>query len=128
MIDRMLSDATLSGFVLAIAFAGHGTSVAGFAYGLDRDGPTGARGIPLAGSARFEFCELAVRPACHGAGIGRALHDAVLEASGPRHRWLTTHPAARPAMNLYRNRGWHASQLYPSRVDGSPRVVMTRQR
>ena len=127
MIGRMAADAQRSGFVLAIAFAGHGTRVAGFGYGVDRECGDWTCARSFSEPAPFEFCELAVRPERHGEGIGRTLHDAVLRETGPRSRWLTTHPAARPAMNLYRNRGWRTSQLYPSRADGSPRVLMTRQ-
>jgi len=126
MIDRMLGDASLSGFALAIAFAGHGSSMAGFGYGLNRANPHGTARPSSTGAGVFEFCELAVRPACCGRGVGRALHDAVLQASGPRLRWLTTHPAARPAVGLYRSRGWRTAQLYPSNRDGAPRVLMTR--
>jgi len=66
-------------------------------------------------------------PAACGLGAGRALHDAVIGASGPQSRWLVTHPAARPALSLYQARGWQVRRLFPSRADSSTRLLMTRR-
>ena len=113
---QLLADARHPAFVLALAFAGHGPALAGFGYGLRRwpypvaagDGPA------LAGTEPFELCELAVRPAAQGHGTGRALHDAILAASGPQPRWLVTHPDAHPAVRLYHATGWHTGGCTPA--------------
>jgi len=127
LTDRMLADARNPAFVLAFAFMGRGPTLAGFGYGVPRwPGPHIAEaGLTFDGEP-FELCELAVRPAARGQGAGRALHDAIVTASGPQPRWLVTHPAARPAVSLYRTSGWHTRRLFPSRVDGSTRLLMAR--
>ena len=127
LTGRMLAEARHPGFVLAFAFAGHGPALAGFGYGLPRRPGDHVAGTLLTFHGEpFEFCELAVRPAMRGQGAGRALHDAIVTASGPQPRWLVTHPAARPAVSLYRASGWHTRRLFPSRVDGSTRLLMAR--
>ena len=128
-VDRMLIDASSHGaFVLALAFTGAGPDLAGFAYGLPRwHLPTLAGQLPARpGHPPFEFCELAVRPAARGRGAGAALHQAILTTSGPQPRWLATHPAARPALALYRTRGWRTTRLIPGPDRGSIRLLMTR--
>jgi len=129
LAGQILADTAHPAFTLALAFSGRGPALAGFGYGI----PRWPRGIPGTGPVRggtepFELCELAVLPAAQGRGAGRALHDAILAASGPRRRWLVTHPEARPAVGLYRAAGWHAGQVFPSRADGSTRLYMTRDR
>ncbi len=128
LTDRMLADAEQAAFVLAVAFNGDGPGLAGFAYGVPRWPEPGlaAGALTAGGTGPFEFCELAVSPAARGLGAGRALHDAVVGASGPQQRWLVTHPAARPAVALYRARGWHTRRLFPSRTDASIRLLMAR--
>ncbi|HUK70507.1 MAG TPA: GNAT family N-acetyltransferase [Streptosporangiaceae bacterium] len=128
-VKRMLDDAGRTGFVLALARAPRGAPLDGFAYGLPRWhlAALADRHVP-GGAAPFEFRELAVRPAAQGKGIGTALHDGVIAASGPQRRWLATHAGARPALSLYRNRGWHAARLIPGSADGSMRLLMTRAR
>jgi len=127
LTDRMLSDARNPAFVLAFAFAGRGPALAGFGYGLPRrPGPFIAGNSLTFDGEPFELCELAVRPAARGRGAGRALHDAIVTASGPQPRWLVTHPAAHPAVSLYRARGWHTERLFSSRADGSTRLLMAR--
>jgi ribosomal protein S18 acetylase RimI-like enzyme len=130
LAGRMLADAEHGGFVLAVAFLGRGPGLAGFSYGVCRRPAPGspADQLGFAGTQPFEFCELAVRPCARGVGAGRALHDAVLAASGPRPRWLTTHPAAGPAIGLYRARGWRITRLFPGAADGSTRLLMARPR
>ena len=129
LYGQILADAMYPAFTLALAFTGHGPALAGFGYGIPRwpRGITGT-GLPPGGTAPFELCELAVLPAARGQGAGRALHDAIIAASGPRQRWLVTHPAARPAIGLYRASGWHSRRMFPSRADGSTRLLMTRHR
>jgi ribosomal protein S18 acetylase RimI-like enzyme len=124
---QLLADSRRPAFALALAFAGRGPALAGFAYGLRRwPYPAAGDDHAFPRTEPFELCELAVRPAAQGRGAGRALHDAILAASGPQPRWLVTHPAAHPAVRLYRASGWHTRRVYPSRADGTPRVFMTR--
>ncbi len=128
LTDRLLADAERAAFVLAVAFTGHGPGLAGFGYGVRRrPGPGLAAGaLAFADPEPFEFCELAVRPAARGLGAGRALHDAVVGASGPQQRWLVTHPAARPAIGLYQARGWQTRRLFRSWTGTSIRLLMAR--
>lgn len=128
LTSRMLADARHPLFVLALAFTGPGPALAGFGYGIPRWPAPGIAETRSAidGTEPFELCELAVLPAARGQGAGRALHDAIIDASGPQPRWLVTHPAARPAVSLYRATGWQTRRLFPSRADGSTRLLMTR--
>ena len=127
LTTRMLADARQPAFVLAFAFKGHGPALAGFGYGVPRWPDPVIAGTGQASTTDpFELCELAVRPGARGHGAGQALHDAIVAASGPQPRWLVTHPAARPAVSLYRASGWHTKRLFPSRADGSPRLLMAR--
>ncbi len=133
LANRMLADAQLPGFALALAFTCGGMRLVGFGYGLPRfPAPGSAVGplpfLPFASTEPFEFCELAVSPAARGIGVGRALHDAVMAASEPRPRWLVTHPAAHPAVRLYQTSGWQISRVFPSITNGSSRLLMIRYR
>lgn len=106
--------AARDGFRLALAVADGG--LAGFAYGY-----TGQPGqwwtdrllerIPhditdewVGG--HFELVELAVRPAAQCRGVGRALHDALLDGLPHRPALLGTWPDDRPARRLYLRTGW----------------------
>lgn len=73
----------------------------------------------------FELRELAVDPRYRGLGIGAALHDALITASPATPRYLLTHPGARPALALYRTRGWRSTVLI-DRQDIGPRILMHR--
>ena len=128
LTSRMLADAGHPVFTLAFAFSGRGPALAGFGYGVPRWPwlDAAAAGLARGDAEPFEFCELAVLPSARGRGAGRALHDAVIDASGPRQRWLVTHPAARPAVSLYRAGGWHATHQFAGRADGTARLLMTR--
>ena len=130
LTDRLLADAHLPHFVLAFAFTGSGPGLTGFSYGVPRRPAPGSPADQLipAGTEAFEFCELAVRPSGQRRGTGRALHDAVLTASGPQPRWLGTHPGAQSAVRLYRAAGWQTRRLVTSPASGSPRLLMTRSR
>ncbi len=130
LAERMLTDARCPGFALALASTAGGMRLAGFGYGLPRHPALDGAADPFRGTGTrpFEFCELAVRPEARGLGTGRALHDAVLAASGPQLRWLVTHPAARPAVRLYQTGGWQIRQVFPSTADGGSQLLMTRHR
>jgi len=127
---RMLEDAQRPGFTVSLAFTGAGTGLAGFGYGLRRPPAPGLGGdcLPFPDADPFEFCELAIKPAARGIGAGRALHNAVLRASGPQPRWLVTHPAAEPAVRLYQTSGWQVRRVFASNTNGSSRLLMTRDR
>jgi hypothetical protein len=102
-------------------------SACGFAYGLrSRELETLAHARPST-SAPFELRELALDVGLHGSRVGVALHDAMMDAVPVGPKWLITHPAARPALGLYRSRGWRAAAL--CRPAGSQtRLVMHRPR
>ena len=106
--------AARDGFRLALAPADGG--LVGFAYGytgqpgqwwtdrlLDRL-PRDLTDVWVGG--HFEFVELAVRPAAQRGGIGRALHDALLDGLPHRRALLGTWPDDRPARQLYLRAGW----------------------
>ena len=54
----------------------------------------------------FEFVEIAVKPDDQGRGIGSALHDALLSGLPHERAMLTTYADDRPAVRLYRRKGW----------------------
>jgi ribosomal protein S18 acetylase RimI-like enzyme len=54
----------------------------------------------------FEVCELHVRPAHQGHGLGRALLDILLEGCGSHSAVLTTPDAETRARGFYRAAGW----------------------
>ena len=66
-------------------------------------------GAPVAASwlrDAFEVCELHVRPACQGTGLGRELLDALLTATPAPIALLTTPDAETRARGFYRTAGW----------------------
>ena len=126
LVRRLRAEAGRPGFVLVMAE--DVTGAVGFAYGR--------RGRQLASLARhrdarlatmpFEFCELAVVTTAHGAGVGAALHDALMTRAGPGPRWLATHAHARHALGLYRSRGWQATAMTAGPEGDQNRVLMRR--
>jgi ribosomal protein S18 acetylase RimI-like enzyme len=93
-----------------------GSTVAGFGWGY-----TGQRGqywsdlvcdaLPAVITdewvgGHFELVELAVLPAYRGAGIGRALHDKLLESVTSRCLLGTSDDETDPAVRLYLSAGW----------------------
>jgi ribosomal protein S18 acetylase RimI-like enzyme len=96
--------------------AGDGSRVVGFGWGY-----TGQRGqywsdlvcdaLPAAITdewvgGHFELVELAVLPAYRGRGLGRALHDKLLESVTSRCLLSTSDSADDPAVGLYVSAGW----------------------
>jgi ribosomal protein S18 acetylase RimI-like enzyme len=54
----------------------------------------------------FEVVELAVLPGCRGQGVGRALHDKLLESVTGRCLLSTSDDPGDPAVRLYVSSGW----------------------
>ena len=72
------------------------------------EGPDGLVGFAAIDRAAETVWALFVSPQIEGAGIGRALHDTMLEWArdqGIRRISLTTEPGSR-AMHFYRRAGW----------------------
>ena len=68
----------------------------------------------------FEVCELHVRPAHQGAGLGRALLDALLDGVPARTAVLTTPDSETRARRFYRAGGW-VDLVRELRFPGDPR-------
>ncbi len=54
----------------------------------------------------FALAEILVRASWRRQGIGRALHDLILQNRPEERAALTLPPAATPAQNAFRNWGW----------------------
>ena len=103
----------------------------GFAYGyLGRPGQwwhdqvRAAMGRDLAEEwldGAFEVCELHVRPALHGTGLGRALLQQLLEGTGAPTAVLTTPDTDTRARRFYRAGGW-VDLVRDLRFPGDPRT------
>jgi ribosomal protein S18 acetylase RimI-like enzyme len=64
----------------------------------------------------FEFVTLGVAPECRRHGLGRRLHDALLDGIGRKALLSTTDDPADPAVQLYRSGGWRTlGALKPDR-------------
>ncbi len=82
-------------------------------------------GFAIADLSRSNVWALFVAPEHEGRGLGRALHDALLDwmfASGARRVWLSTSPGTR-AERFYERAGWTAAGVEPS---GEIRFEITR--
>lgn len=107
------------GFRLAIA--AEGDTVLGFSWGYTgRPGQYWTDLVNLSLPAHiadewvgghFEFVELGVLSSERGAGIGRALHDALLDGVTGRCLLSTTTDAADAAVRLYERSGWRGLGL-----------------
>jgi GNAT superfamily N-acetyltransferase len=89
---------------------------------------TGGRiaGFAVADAGRCNVWALFVDPDAEGRGIGRRLHDAMMEwffaSAGAARVWLSTDPGTR-AERFYRAAGWHHAGPEPN---GEARYEMTR--
>jgi ribosomal protein S18 acetylase RimI-like enzyme len=112
--DLFRRHATRSGYRLVVAT--DGAAIAGFGWGY-----LGERGqywpdlvcAALPGSVtdewvggHFEFVELAVAPQYRRRGLGRRLHDTLLDGVGQRALLSTADDLADPAVQLYLGCGW----------------------
>ena len=61
---------------------------------------------PTRVGGHFEFVELAVAPQYRRRGLGRRLHDSLLDGVGRRALLSTTDDLADPAVQLYLSSGW----------------------
>jgi GNAT superfamily N-acetyltransferase len=78
------------------------------------------------GDACLEFVHLAVRPEHEGAGIGGAIHDAVLAGAPAPTAVLTVDRRAERARRLYDSRGWEVLQEGVTVGEGEDLVLMGR--
>ncbi len=132
--ERLASHTARDGFRATVAE--QEGSLVGFAYGY-----TGERGQPWAdrvasvlGSSlgeqaagdwvggHFEVVELAVLDGSRGLGLGRRLHDDLLDALPHRRALLSTEIGDSPAVRLYTARGWQRLGL----LDPSTQVLGLR--
>ena len=71
---------------------------------------------------------LAVDPAHQRRGLGRRLLREVVGGLDRGASWLVTTDADTPAMQLYRDEGWHRIGSGPDAPDGRPAAVLLRER
>lgn len=69
------------------------------------------------GSRTFALAEIEVRAAWQGKGVGRALHDAMLNARREERATLATGPQADAARALYERWGWQAVGKIPGKTN-----------
>jgi GNAT superfamily N-acetyltransferase len=84
-------------------------------------------GFAIADLSRSNIWALFVDPSFERRGIGRRLHDVMLDwlfAAGAAHVWLSTSPGTR-AERFYRAAAWTFAGTEP---DGEVRLEMTRER
>lgn len=104
------------GFRCVAALSPDGSSLVGFGYGYtSQDGQwwhdqvvaqLDPETVRTWFANAFEIVELAVRPAMQARGVGRRLHDALLEPVPHRTAVLSTLDADTRGSRLYRKRGW----------------------
>jgi GNAT superfamily N-acetyltransferase len=112
---RMLTD-LLADKTFAIAVAREGGELAGFAYGCRLPVTHGWWGgfpqpLPAAFTAEREgrtytLTDFAVEPALRGRGIGRQLHDALLDSREEERAVLSVQPTALATQQIYLHWGW----------------------
>ena len=116
------------GFVLAEAR--HGGFLVGYAFGMPLRPSTSwwrylTTPLPEEVTAEhpgrtFALAELLVRASWRRQGIGRALHDLILENRPEEPAALTIPPAATPAQHAFRIWGWHKVARTRGEQPGSP--------
>ena len=126
--DRFRVQRRQPGFVLAEAR--HGGYLVGYAFGMPLRSSTDwwrhlTTPLPDAVTAEhpgrtFALVELVVRASWRRQGIGRALHDLVLQDRPEERATLTIPPAATPAQNAFRNWGWRKVARTRGDEPGSP--------
>ncbi|HYH52101.1 MAG TPA: GNAT family N-acetyltransferase, partial [Acidimicrobiia bacterium] len=99
------------------------SAMLGFAYGFSTLPPLAVPGWSGVMTA-FQLTELAVAPGVRRRGLGRRLHDVLLESASPGPSWLVTDPDAVAAMALYRACGWQPLTQVRSAAPRGPRLVM----
>jgi len=102
------------GFRLALAKAGD--QYTGFGYGFLLPAgthwwsglaePVSAEFARENGHRTFALIDYGVLPAWRGKGVGRAIHDRLLSASGAERATLSVQPKATDTQAIYRRRGW----------------------
>jgi ribosomal protein S18 acetylase RimI-like enzyme len=126
--DRFLVQRRQPGFVLAEAR--HGGYLVGYAFGMPLRPSTDwwrylTTPLPEEFTAEhpgrtFALAELVVRASWRRQGIGRALHDLILQDRPEERATLTVPPAATPAQNAFRNWGWRKVARTRGEQPGSP--------
>jgi ribosomal protein S18 acetylase RimI-like enzyme len=95
----------------------------------EQDGSLVGYALGGMGSERGWILGVAVEPSAQGAGIGRALTEALLErmrARGVGNVGVTVHPNNAPALALYRILGFEQERVEPDYFgEGKPRVVLS---
>ncbi len=113
--DRLRVQRRQPGFVLAEAR--HGGFLVGYATGMplrpstswwrDLTTPVPDRVTAEYAGRTFALTDLLVRASWRRQGIGRTLHDLILQDRPEERATLTVLPAATPAQSAFRNWGWH---------------------
>ncbi len=114
--ESLVRHTDFAGFRMIVARSHSDGSIVGFSYGYDLAPgqwwyehvapqlPFGVADLLL--DDAFLLTQLAVLPAFQRQGIGRQLHDALLERPTRAKALLSTRQADSPAQRLYRSRGW----------------------
>jgi ribosomal protein S18 acetylase RimI-like enzyme len=126
--DRFRVQRRQPGFLLAEAR--HGGYLVGYAFGMPLRPSTDwwrylTTPLPDEVTAEhpgrtFALVELVVRASWRRQGIGRALHDLILQDRPEERAALTVPPAATPAQNAFRNWGWRKVARTRGEQPGSP--------
>lgn len=133
--ERLPCDADSPGFRCVVARAGAG--IVGFAYGMAFDEenswmccirdalePEDQRELENS----WFVAELAVMPELHGEGIGRELHDALIEPLSYEHIFLTTIAKETPALELFLSAGYRSLRLdFKCQHMATPYVILAKR-
>jgi GNAT superfamily N-acetyltransferase len=72
------------------------------------------------GSRTFAIIDFGVLPGYRAAGVGKALHDAILSASGAERATLTVQAKAVATQSIYRHWGWRQIGQRSGNLGGVP--------